>query len=548
MVISFNGMEKKAKRSSKPLKWLSSKLHKHQVSTSEIGPASHELNDTEQQVASARRGNGQATVPEIPTAKSEPQSHFLLGKAKPPQIPSDPAADQSANKILLANGFNLASKNTAKGKALLWAIQNKQKNAARLVLNKGADIGVVDRSGETPLHKTAYVGDPEVLEWLLFRQVDLGARNSAGWTALHIAAAKGKGPFIRLLLGAGADSCATTPDQFSALCLALESKDEASIKALLESGVEVDSRNPAGWTALHSAASKGRASLVHALLEVGADPNATTAHGMSALDLALESKSEKSIEALLEHGAHVALCIHSDGVTIQQMMAKHGADTIVKLVMAQHVQKSAKGSPGATVLHVAAEAGHVPVVRLLLNSKVNVAMVDDLGRLPLHVAAQRGHQQVVELLLSRNADASATCNSKSIALHLSAGNGHLGTTKALLGSLQSYSRSDARDVDGRTPMYLAIANGHTDVVRLFIEIHGDHMIKDCEGRTAAYWAGEREYWKVLRLLQLHEGRLARESGSPKTPRRLGVRDAKNSDWSKYEKDNNMVDPMILRWD
>ena len=221
----------------------------------------------------------------------------------------------------------------------------------------------------------------------------------------------------------------------------------------------------------------------------------------------------------------------------------------MKLVIAQEVENSIEGGSGMNVLHVAAERGYVAVVRLLLDSGFDIATTDHSGRTSLHFAANSGHREFVKLLLSRNADALATRSSGLTALHLSAEKGLLGITGTLLRSVQSSSRNiDVRDNNGRTPMYLAIANGHTDVVRLFTEMGGDHVIKDHDGKRAAYWAGESGHWNVLRLLQLHEGRLAREGRSQDLPRDMGVRSVKSSHWSKYEAENNMVDPMILRWD
>jgi len=92
---------------------------------------------------------------------------------------------------------------------------------------------------------------------------------------------------------------------------------------------------------------------------------------MNALDLALEGKAEQSIEALLEKGAEVELCIYSGREQIQQTMAKHGADTIVKLLIVQQAQDSAEAVSRVTVLHVAAENGYGAVVRLLLDSDFN---------------------------------------------------------------------------------------------------------------------------------------------------------------------------------
>jgi len=348
----------------------------------------------------------------------------------------------------------------------------KRGNAVRLLLNKGANIEIIDTSQETVLHKVASAGDEE----LLFRQININAKNSSGWTALHAAAANGRGSLVRLLLGVGADPEATTLRQINALRLALESKDESSIAVLLEKGSKVDARNADGWTALQVAAADGRGLLVRALLKAGADTNATTPYGMNALDLALEGKAEQSIEALLEKGAEVELCIYSGREQIQQTIAKHGADTIVKLLIVQQAQDSAEAVSRVTVLHVAAENGYGAVVRLLSDNDFNER----------HYILQQNaaHQHIVKLLLLRQADVPITCNSNSTALHLSAEYGRLETTRVLLASTKSYHYEiNVRDMTGQTPMYLAIVNGHPEVVRLFIEGRADHMIKDCSGRT-----------------------------------------------------------------
>ena len=140
------------------------------------------------------------------------------------RIPSNPAADESAYKSLLAAGLNVLLRKTSKERALLWAIQENPGNAVRFLLNKGAYIEIIDESGETVLHKAASAGDEEVLQVLLFQQINIDAKNSIGWTALHVAAA-GRGSLICLLLEAGADPYATTLHHTNALHLALEIKD-----------------------------------------------------------------------------------------------------------------------------------------------------------------------------------------------------------------------------------------------------------------------------------------------------------------------------------
>ena len=92
-------------------------------------------------------------------------------------------------------------------------------------------------------------------------------------------------------------------------------------------------------------------------------------------------------------------------------------------------------------------------------------------------------------------------------------------------------------------MFLAIVNGYTPVVKLFIERRANHMIRNYDARSAASLADERRYKQVLYLLRDYEGSLAREKSSQNHLPRKG----NNDHWSTYEKQNNMLDPALLLW-
>lgn len=104
--MPVDSTENNAKKTSKSMKWLTSKLHSHhidrgktqqdklssqtgtrQVSAPGNGPVNHELNHIKQHVASVQRGSRQTLVREIAIAKakSESQSRSLLRRKKPPQ-------------------------------------------------------------------------------------------------------------------------------------------------------------------------------------------------------------------------------------------------------------------------------------------------------------------------------------------------------------------------------------------------------------------------------------------------------------------------------
>ncbi len=90
-----------------------------------------------------------------------------------------------------------------------------QEDAARLLLERGADASVVARH-ETlrvaPLHSAAAGAHAEIVELLLEAGADPSARQTGGFTPLHAAAANGDRASAEALLAAGADRTARTDD------------------------------------------------------------------------------------------------------------------------------------------------------------------------------------------------------------------------------------------------------------------------------------------------------------------------------------------------
>ena len=71
------------------------------------------------------------------------------------------------------------------------------------LLENGADVNMLDRSGCTPLHLAASFGHKAIVELLLVKGADIHARVN-GSTALHLAAEKKHIEVVELLLANGA--------------------------------------------------------------------------------------------------------------------------------------------------------------------------------------------------------------------------------------------------------------------------------------------------------------------------------------------------------
>ena len=89
--------------------------------------------------------------------------------------------------------------------ALHDASVNDHLAVVKLLLQRGADVRVMNQFGDTSLHEAGRWGHLDVVRLLLDNQADMSMTNQHGWTPLHFAAAYSQLEVARVLLEAGAD-------------------------------------------------------------------------------------------------------------------------------------------------------------------------------------------------------------------------------------------------------------------------------------------------------------------------------------------------------
>jgi ankyrin repeat protein len=113
--------------------------------------------------------------------------------------------DLETIRQIIAEGIGLEVKNDQGYTALIIACYNHQLEAARLLMDTGADVNGYDFGQNTALMGACFKGYHGIAELLIERNADLDFQHGNGGTALMFASIFWRNGIVKLLLDSGAD-------------------------------------------------------------------------------------------------------------------------------------------------------------------------------------------------------------------------------------------------------------------------------------------------------------------------------------------------------
>ena len=122
-----------------------------------------------------------------------------------------------------------------------------------------------------------------------------------------------------------------------------------------------------------------------------------------------------------------------------------------------------------TALHLAAAEGHTVIVTYLISRKVNVNCEDRWGNTPLREALRSNHSECVRVLKQAGATMGTTSDIDSEIIRAASTNDVNGL-KALL---DAGGNVNCKDYDGRTPLHVAVSDGHKEAVVFLLSKSAD---------------------------------------------------------------------------
>jgi ankyrin repeat protein len=325
--------------------------------------------------------------------------------------------------------------------ALHFAVEMRNTDSARMLLDAGADINQVAADGETPLLLALYSFEPStggiqvdlpMASMLLDRGAKANAADLTGYTPLHgvilaIAAASkpaggrgGRGvrapiqtdvpPRVNANPVAARTAAVVVARRGGAAPVTTASGEAALMamaKRLLDSGADPNKQtlnptpgpvgdtrvNPAppGSTPFHIAAGIKNLELVRLLEEHGANPNIASQEGHTPFSAAVKSGNLDNVKELAAHGGNLS--------------ARYDPADMI----ADPVESIARPRKGQTIMHVAVVANQPEIIEYLFSIGVPLQVKNEANETPLMMAdAQERYQAALSKQGGRGVPRSTT--------------------------------------------------------------------------------------------------------------------------------------------
>ncbi|XP_014238153.1 serine/threonine-protein phosphatase 6 regulatory ankyrin repeat subunit C-like [Trichogramma pretiosum] len=412
---------------------------------------------------------------------------------------------------------------TRQNTALHYALALDHRQAARILISRGADPNVANAEGWTALHDLCqrYHDDALLDDFLAIASANearrgggcwpwpaVNARDKLGRAPLHLVPDYGHADLIKWLLKRGADPSriddATGLTPVNVFCKRYDDECDSTHKY---KSLEVDARDErTGDTRLHRALRQGNERVAELLLVYGADPNPANKEGSTPLHVIAERELSSELGSMffqLSHERRVQARIDSRdsrGNTPLHLALRLGRhmmeDNVAQELLIYGADPNLANDEGRTALHaicqrdgdVADFANGFFQLCAETRRQVRIDAPDSGGMTALHLAVLNGDKSLTETLLRRGAEPSLADNEGQTALHIGCARDPDGDRVAsFLGMCESLERTvgiiDARDAKGNTPLHLALRSGNDRLAQILVNRGANPNLANEAGET-----------------------------------------------------------------
>jgi ankyrin repeat protein len=368
------------------------------------------------------------------------------------------------------------------------------RDAARWLLDHGANPNVVSKDGTTPLMFMARKKDDKVAKLLLERGANVHAVDSDGKSALHFAAMSMGLAICNMLLENGADPNQRDENQRTPLLLAAFDGDKGICEALIKKGADIDVTDYHLNTPLQMAAYYEHPEIVKLLLEHKAQLEIEDEDGDTELLYSVKGENIESTRMLLDAGANInALNKEGDNPMLCAVAGGGSASSMVSLLLEFKADPNVSNINGRSVVHMAAGHCDPDTLEVLIKAGAELDKKDHVGRTPLHYAALQTRSNSVNTLIEAGADRDALDYMGRSLIHCAVPKYTLSDLSHLVSKVLKIRGSRPRqlnqpDFDGWSPIHWACKAGESGVIRLLKAANANPVKRDKKGWTPRHVA------------------------------------------------------------
>lgn len=341
---------------------------------------------------------------------------------------------------------------------LVEAVQNKNKQAVRELLDQNADVKATQGDGATALHWAARWDDLETADLLIMSGASVNAENDLGVTPLSLACTNRSARMVEKLLRSGANPNAVQRTGETVLMTCASTGNVDAVKSLLAHGADVNTTERQGQTALMWAVAEKHSEVARVLIDHGADVRARSTGGFTPLLFAAQQGDIESARSLLDAGANVNEA-DPNGMNPLLMASASGYEALSIFFLEKGADSNAVDHRGITALHYALQKGLSTIAGVRISSLFSYLFRPNM-------------LELVKVLLTRGADPNARINTDP----------------------HWYDDAPNMRVEGATPFLLAAASYDATAMRVLAENGADRLMATNENVTpliAAAGAGRR---------------------------------------------------------
>ncbi|XP_048246181.1 uncharacterized protein LOC124123842 isoform X2 [Haliotis rufescens] len=387
---------------------------------------------------------------------------------------------------------------------IMMALEGGGYDVYHLLVSEGADLALTDEYNKDCLMLACERGNISIVKHILsMKTCDINRRGAySKQTPIMMALNGGNHAVYHLLVSEGADLTLTDKYNIDCLMLACEGGNISIVKHILTMKTcDINRRGAYGkQTPIMMALEGGHHAVYHLLVSEGADLALTDENNTDCLMLACEGGNI----SIVKHILSMKTCdINRRGGYRKQtpvMMAlKGGHFGVYHLLVSEGADLTLTDEYNTDSLMLACEGGNISIVKHILSMKTC-----DINRrggeqkqTPMMMALKGGHNDVYYLLVSEGADPTLTDKNNTDSLMLACEGGNVSIVRHIL-SLKTCDINRRGGERKKTPMMMALEEGHNDVYHLLVSEGADLTLTDKKTTDCLMLACERGNISIVR--------------------------------------------------